>query len=120
MLPELPKARQRMLEMWNKAFFLGFHSSDPFVAQIPIRAQKEGKAASIGGGDIKYQKMSVTSSFKAREAEGMTVEEFFGMATKLGKDLGGEQAKGVFQAMSKPTPHGILLRQGCGGQEERA
>jgi len=56
------------------------------------------------------EKCSVTSSFKARDAEGMSVEEFFGMAGKLGLELGGQQAKGVFEAMSKPSPHAMPIQ----------
>jgi hypothetical protein len=105
MLPEFPKARQKMLELWNKAFFSSLHRSHPFLADIAIRVQKEGTAAFIGGSEINYKRAASTCSFDMRRAEGMSPEEFFGMATQLGSELGRQQAEGVFQAMSIPSPH---------------
>ncbi len=109
MLPEFPKARRQMNEMWNQAFFAGFHGSDPFVAQIAIRVQKEGNTAFIGDGEMNYKKCSAQFSFPIRDAQGMSPDEFFGAAAKMGLDLGGQQAKGVFEAMSKPSPHAVPL-----------
>jgi hypothetical protein len=109
MLPELPKARRKIIEMWNTVFFSGFHNCHPFVAQVPVRSQKEGNTASLYGKEIKYQKASATGSFKARDAEGMNCAEFFGFARKLGEEIGAEQAKAIFQAMSEPSPRSMPL-----------
>jgi hypothetical protein len=106
MLPEFPKARRAMNEMWNKALFTALHHGDPLVAGIQVRVQKEGHAAAIGAEDIKYEKHSVTFSFPTRDAQGMTPDEFFGMASKLGMEMAGEQAKTLIEALRNPSPYG--------------
>lgn len=110
MLPEFPKARRQMNDMWNEAFFAGFHGSDPFVAQIRVRVQKEGNSAFIGGGEMNYKQSSVEFSFPMRDAEGMSLEDFFGLAHKIGLELGGQRARSVFEAMSNPSPRAMPLK----------
>lgn len=109
MLPEFPKARRKMLDLWNTAFFSGMNGSDAFLAQIPVRVQKEGHAAQIGGGDMDYKLCSVNFSFPARDAEGMSGEEFFGAPFKLGAQMAGQQAQNVYSNLMKPSPHGMPL-----------
>lgn len=75
------------------------------MSGIPVRVQKEGNSAFLSGEQMKYQQCSVTSSFPARDAQGMSKEEFFGTAAQLGHDLAGEQAKGLFAKLSEPTPY---------------
>ncbi len=110
MLPEFPKARRKTHEMWSEALFAAFHGIDPFIAQIPVRVQKEGNLAFIGGGDMEYKKCSATSSFPVRDAEGMSLDEFLGTAINLGSELGGQQAKRILEAMSKPSPRAMPLQ----------
>ena len=93
MLPEFPKARRKMLDLWNTAFFNGMNGGDVFPAQIPVRVQKEGDAAQIGGGDMDYKLCSVNFSFPARDAEGMSEEEFFGAPFRLGAQMARKQAQ---------------------------
>jgi hypothetical protein len=109
MLPEFPKARRKMLDLWNAAFFSGMNGADAFVSQIPIRVQKEGRTAHIGGGEMDYKLCSVNFSFPARDAQGMTEEEFLGAPFKLGTQMAGEQAKLVYNAFKTPSPHGMPL-----------
>jgi hypothetical protein len=111
MLPEFPKARRRLNEIWNQAMFAAFHGADPFIAQIPGRAQKEGNAAFLGGREIAFEKGSTKSSFPIREAEGMSLEEYLATAVKLGSELGRQRAKGVFEGISsQPSPHAVPLK----------
>jgi hypothetical protein len=108
-LPEFPKARRKMLDLWNTAFFSGMNGSDAFLSQIPVRAQKEGDAAQIGSDDMDYKLCSVKFSFPARDAQGMTEEEFFGAPLSLGAQMAGQQAKTVYSKLMTPSPHGMPL-----------
>lgn len=114
MLPEFPKARRKMLDLWNTAFFNGMNGGDAFLSQIPVRVQKEGDAAQIGGGDMDYKLCSVDFSFPARDAEGMSGDEFFGAPFKLGSQMAGEQAKTVYDKLMQPSPHGMPLQWKAG------
>lgn len=109
MLPEFPKSRRKMTDLWSEAFFCGLNGTEAFLSQIAVRAQKEGDAAQIGGVNIKYTKLSVGSSFKPNAGEGMSDEEFFNSAFSLGEQMAGEQAKVVFEKMKVPSPHGMPL-----------
>jgi hypothetical protein len=109
MLPEFPKARSKMIDLWNTAFFNGLNGSDAFLAQIAVRVQKEGHTAQIGGGNMEYKRCSVDFSFKTKDAEGMSVEEFFGSPFKLGAQMAGQQMQTVFEKMKTPSPHGMPL-----------
>jgi hypothetical protein len=109
MLPEFPKARRKMLDLWNAAFFSGMNGADAFLSQIPVRVQKEGSTAYIGGGEMDYKLCSVNFSFPARDAQGMTEEEFLGAPFRLGTQMAGEQAKLVFNVLKTPSPHGMPL-----------
>ncbi|HXR04346.1 MAG TPA: hypothetical protein VN836_06520 [Verrucomicrobiae bacterium] len=109
MLPEFPKARRKMLDLWNTAFFNGMNGCDPFLSQIPVRVQKEGDAAHTGGGEMDYKLCSVNFSFPARDAQGMSEEEFLGAPFRLGTQMAGEQAKIVFDKLKTPSPHGMPL-----------
>lgn len=109
MLPEFPKARRKMFDLWNTAFFNGLNGADAFLAQIPVRVQKEGDTAQIGSADMNYKRLSVNFSFKVKDAEGMSVEEFFGSPFKLGVEMASQQAQTVFEKMKTPSPHGMPL-----------
>jgi hypothetical protein len=109
MLPEFPKGRRKMLDLWNAAFFSGMNGADAFVSKIPVRVQKEGKTAHIGGGEMDYKLCSVNFSFPARDAQGMTEEEFLGAPFRLGSQMAGEQAKLVYEVLKTPSPHGMPL-----------
>jgi hypothetical protein len=100
-----------MGEAWNHALFAAFHAADPFIANIPVRIQKEGNTFLLGGGEIAYKKGSATSSFPIRDAEGMSLEEFLRTATELGSALGKQRAKAVFEGMSaEPSIHAMPLK----------
>lgn len=68
-----------MLDLWNTAFFTRMNGGDAFLSQIPVRVQKEGDAAQIGGGDMDYKLCSVNFSFPARDAQGMSLLLGFGL-----------------------------------------
>jgi hypothetical protein len=102
MLPEFAKARQKMLELWGKTLFSGLHGSDPLLSEFPVRVQKEGTAAVIGGGEIEYKTCSVEMSFPARVAEGLSREEFLGGAFRMGAEMAGKQAQGILETLVKP------------------
>jgi len=98
-----------MNEIWNQAFFAGFHGSDSFVAKIPIDVAREGDSMFVGGGEITLNKISASFSMPLRVAQGMSVEEFIGTAAKMGSELGRERAKGFFQAFPAPSPHAMAF-----------
>jgi hypothetical protein len=85
------------------------NGGDAFLSQIPVRVQKEGDTAQMGGGDMDYKLCSVNFSFPARNAQGMSEEEFFGAPFKLGAQMAGQQAQTVFEKMKTPSPHGMPL-----------
>jgi hypothetical protein len=114
MLPEFPKARRQMFDLWNTAFFNGLNGNENFLTEIPIRVQKEGDRAFVGGGEMEYKLHSVNFSFSARDGEGMSEEEFFGAALKLGAEMAGRQAKTLFDKMSTPSPHGMPFQWKAG------
>lgn len=99
-----------MLDLWNKALFAGLHGGDPFLAQIRLRVQREGNSAFLGGGEMEYKRCSVQFSYPTRDAQGMTVDEFFGKAVKLGADMAREQMKGVIDKIMTPSPHTMPLK----------
>lgn len=93
-----------MIELWNQAMFTSLHGGEPFLAQIPLRVQKEGDAG------FDYKRCSVEFSFPTRDAQGMTVDEFFGLAVKLGKEMASEQMKVVIDTAMRPTPHTMPVK----------
>lgn len=100
--PEFPNAMRRMKEMWTAALVQGMHG-DPLFADLPVRVQKEGNRARIGDSEINYVKISAGQSLPARIAEGQSVAEFYESAEALGKQLGEQQAKHLFERMSEPS-----------------
>jgi hypothetical protein len=114
MLPEFPKARRKMLDLWNTALFEGMNGTEAFLSQIPVRVQKEGDAAFIGGSDMEYKLCSVNFSFSKKDAEGMSRDEFLGIPFKLGAQMAGEQAKTVFAKLQEPSPQGMPLQWKAG------
>lgn len=56
-----------------------------------------------------YKLCSVNFSFPARDAQGMTEEEFLGTPFRLGNQMAGEQAKLVYNVLQTPSPHGMPL-----------
>ena len=109
MLPAFPKARQKMLDLWNQALFCSVNGSDPFLAQIPVRAQKEGNAASTGGSPVEYKARSVSYTFKTRDAEGMTMNEFLEAPLKLGAEIAAQQVGDVFDELKNPSPYSVPI-----------
>ncbi len=91
-----------MKEMWSAAFFQGMHG-DPLFAGLPVRVQKEGNRARIGGSEMNYINISAGGSLPARIAEGQSVAEFYDSAESMGKQMGEQQAKHLFEKMSEPS-----------------
>ncbi|AOS44265.1 hypothetical protein Verru16b_01326 [Lacunisphaera limnophila] len=102
MLPEFPRAKKRADELWMAAMMAGMRS-DPFLAGIAIRVQKEGRRAYVDGSEMNYVPASVATTLKANVGRGETVEEFYNSAEALGKKMGDEQAKYLFKVMEQPS-----------------
>lgn len=102
MLPEFPKAKKRTNELWMAAMMAGMRS-DPFLAGIAIRVQKEGRRAKVDGTETNYVPASVTTTLKAEVGRGQTVDEFYDSAEALGKKMGEQQAKHLFKVMEQPS-----------------
>lgn len=79
---------------------------DSLFADLPIRVQKEGNRARIGDSEMNYVKISAAQSLPARIAEGMAVPEFFAAAEAIGKQLGEQQAKHLFEKIRQPSSAG--------------
>lgn len=102
MLPEFPNARRRMTEMWSAALNEGM-LDDPLFADIPVRVQKEGNRARSGDSEMNYVKISAHQSFPARVAEGMSVAEFYDAARAMGREMGEQRAKHLFDKLREPS-----------------
>jgi hypothetical protein len=105
MLPEFSKARRKMNELWNRAFFLALYGGEPLLTQMPLRVQKEGDRAFIGNSEMDYKQCSVKSSFKFKNAQGMSLDEFFGAPLNLGAEMAAQQARTVYDKLRTPSPH---------------
>lgn len=83
----------------------GHKEASPFLAKIPVRTQKEGSKHRVGEEDSDYQLCSVETRLDIRDAEGLSVSEFYERAGKLGAEMAEIQSKRMFQKMSAvPTP----------------
>jgi hypothetical protein len=102
MLPEFPKAKNRMREMWMAAMTAGMRS-DPLLAGIAVRVQKEGRRAMVDGSETNYVPASVTCRLETLVGRGQTVAEFYDSAESLGKQMGEQQAKHLFKVMEQPS-----------------
>ncbi len=102
MLPEFPNAKKRISELWMAAMMAGMRS-DPLLAGIAIRVQKEGRRAMVDGSEMNYVPASVTTSLETSVGRGQTVEEFYDSAEEVGKRIGEQQAKHLFKAIEQPS-----------------
>jgi len=110
MLPDFPKARRHMNDLWNRCMFAGLNGTDPVLNDMQVRVQKEGHAASYGGGEMEYKTCKVEFKFDARNAQGMTREEFLGIPFKMGAQMAEQQIRHVFVEVAKePTPHSTSM-----------
>lgn len=105
MLPEFSKARLAMHELWNRAMFAGLNGSDPFLNEIPVRMQREGGRANVGGSDMEYKRCSVQHTFEVRNAKGMSLDEFIKIPYKMGQEMAAQQVQSVFQTLQEPTKY---------------
>jgi len=102
MLPEFPNAKKRISELWMAAVMAGMRS-DPLLAGIAVRVQKEGRRANIDGSEMKYVAASVTTTLQTTVGRGQTVEEFYNSAEGVGKQIGEQQVKRLFNVRDQPT-----------------
>lgn len=85
--------------------FAGLHGSDHVLAAMPIRVQREGHTAFVGEQEIEHKTCKVEFSFPSKDAEGMSIEEFVGGAIDIGRQMGEQQARHMFEVMKQPTLH---------------
>lgn len=109
MLPEFANARRKMIDLWNQAMFAGLHGSDPLLADLPMRVQREGDKASIGDKDMEYKTCRVEFKLDARDAEGMSFSDFVEGAFHVGKQMAEQQARHLFETLAEPTPHSRMM-----------
>jgi hypothetical protein len=102
MLPEFPNAKKRISELWMAAMMAGMRS-DPLLAGIAIRVQKEGRRANVDGSEMNYVAESVTATIQTTIGRGQTVEEFYNLAEEVGNQIAEQQAKRLFNVMAQPT-----------------
>jgi hypothetical protein len=109
MLPEFAKAHRVMNDLWNHAMFAGLNGTDALLSEIPVRVQREGNAAFIGGGEMEYKTCSVEFSITARNAEGMTRDEFLGTPFKVGAEMAAKQVQNVFESIKESSAHTTMF-----------
>lgn len=102
MLPEFPKAKKRTSEIWMAAMMAGMRS-DPLLAGIAFRVQKEARRVMVDGSEMNYVPASVTHTLKTNIGCGQTVAEFYDCAEAIGKQMGEQQAKHMFKVMEQPS-----------------
>jgi hypothetical protein len=105
MLPEFPRAYDAIQKVWNRVLFNAAGFSDPLISQLTVRVQREGHRAFLGESETEYKAHSVSYQCKPEIGKGIATEEFFELPVRIGKEMALKQAKGVFEAMSKPTRH---------------
>jgi len=111
MLPEFPVAHDAIQTAWNETFFKALGFSDPFIAELGVRVQKEGTRAFIGDSEIEYRRASVQHQWKPVVGEGLPLNEFFALADKLGREMARQQAEHCFEILSTPGPHNAVLER---------
>jgi hypothetical protein len=114
MLPEFPIAQEAIASIWNAAFFDALGFSDPLIAEIDVRVQKEGHKATIGAAEIQFRRSSVVHQWKPEIGRGIPFHEFLELARCLGKDLARQQAAHTFEVLSKPGPHNAVFESADG------
>jgi hypothetical protein len=114
MLPEFPRAYDAIHKVWNRVLFNAAGFSDPLVSQLTVRVQREGHRAFLGESETEYKAQSVSHQWKPEIGKGIPTEEFFGLPLRIEKEIAMKQAKGVFEAMSKPSPHTGTLSKSDG------
>lgn len=105
MLPEFPRAYDAIQKVWNRVLLNAAGFSDPLVSQLTVRVQREGHRAFLGESETEYKAQSVSYQWKPEIGKGISTEEFFGLPLRIGKEMALKQAKGVLEAIVKPSPH---------------
>lgn len=103
MLPEFPVAAEAIQRVWNRLLFDTAGFADPLISQVSVRVQREGHRAVLGETETQYQRMSVSHQFAPQDGAGMSTEEFFRTAVKLGTEIASKQATKVFDSISADT-----------------
>jgi hypothetical protein len=111
MLPEFPAAQDAIQKAWNEVFFKALGFSDPLIAELEFRVQKEGTRAFIGDSEMEYRKASVQHQWRPEAGKGLPFDEFFTLADKLGREMARQQAEHCFQVLSTPGPHNAVLER---------
>jgi hypothetical protein len=110
MLPEFPTAQEAIQKAWNEGFFKALGLSDPLVAQVEVRVQKEGTKAFIGNTEIQFKKAHVEHQWKPENGKGIPFDDFFARAESLGQEMAKQQAAICFEALSTPGPHNAVFK----------
>jgi hypothetical protein len=111
MLPEFPAAEDAIQKAWNRIFFEAVGLSDPLIAQLDVRVQKEGKRAFVGETEIEFKKARVEHQWKPEQGKGIPSDEFFGIAKRLGEEMARQQALHCFEVLSTPGPHNAAIEK---------
>jgi len=108
MLPEFPKARKKMDELWEKALFAEMNSEKRFITSMPVRTQREGTKASfetVDGEttDLNYTTVSTELKLEVEDAKGMSEEQFFNHARSLGAGMADGMSKHMLRVLDTVT-----------------
>lgn len=97
-----------MRDTFSQAMFAGMREAAPILHEIRVHPQMEGDQASYEREDgsiidVEYQKASVEYSLKFEDARGLAPEEFLERARDIGRRIGEQMERQLFQTMSRVT-----------------
>lgn len=92
MLPQFPKSRRALDELWLDLASRRRIAHGPMVASIPHKIQREGNASefqTVQGqtNRTKYRKHTSTVSVKYEDGKGLTLEQFCAKASEIGANM---------------------------------
>jgi hypothetical protein len=98
MLPEFPKSRRMLDELWLELVTQRRLAQGPMVASIPQKMRQEGDVSEFQtvqgkANRIKYRKQSSKISVKYENGKGLTLEQFCSKGIEIGEDMALQMSK---------------------------
>lgn len=120
MLPTFPKSDKILNDEWHKQMFAAKDETFPLHMHPPVLHMVEGKTSDFQREDRKIEPttmnhLQVQVEHKVEDDKGMTLEAYFAMAAKAGKDMGKkfwERTLQVVEAAVKETGNEVKISAG--------
>lgn len=104
MLPEFPKARESMSDLWIREVFNSFNKGRHPIGNVRTKPQREGESARFGDEQIDYKKISASYEF-CKQTHGLSYQEFIASARQMGDSLAEQRLTGIIEHLRKnPIP----------------